>query len=309
MRDRLRPPPLAPSRRRFLGGAAAMSLLAACSDNSSSPSADPAASDTSGQDPLLSIIRFYGDYFVAGQANRVPFGLSDEDGLLPVDASPKSVTVTIKDPDGTALGDPIPASIHSKGLPRAYYEFSFEPPKAGYYDYTVDVDGEEVISQAGVLAPDDDYLKDVIGAGDQMPSTPTPTVDDAHGVNPICTRQPPCDLHQISLDQALGTGPVALLVASPAFCQTAICGPVLDVMLGQMAPYDAVTFIHAEVYKDPANRSTPVVPDDFAPVVTALGLPFEPVLYIIGADGVVRERLDYIFDGEEVAAALDRLVS
>ena len=159
-----------------------------------------------------------------------------------------------------------------------------------------------------MVPPDSQGLQGVVGAGDQMPAVPTPTVDDPHGVTPICTREPPCDLHQVSLDQALGTGPVALLVASPAFCQTAICGPVLDVMLGQMAPYDSVTFIHAEVYKDPANRSSPVVPEDFAPIVTALGLPFEPVLYTIAADGVVRGRLDYIFDGEEIRAALDGLV-
>ena len=307
MPDRLRPPPVA-SRRQFIVGSAAMALLTACSDGSSSASSDTTAGTDASGDPLLSIIRFYGDYFVAGRTNRVPFGLSDEDGLLPVDKSPKSVTVTVKDPNGAVVGDPIPATIHSQGLPRAYYEFDFEPSDPGYYDYTVDVDGEQVISQVGVLTPDDESLQGVVGTGDAMPAVPTPTVDDARGVTPICTREPPCDLHQVSLDQALGTGPVALVVATPAFCQTAICGPVLDVVLGQMAPYDGVTFIHAEVYKDPAHRSSPVVPADFAPIVTALGLPFEPVLYTIGADGTVRERLDYIFDGEEVRGALDRLV-
>jgi hypothetical protein len=38
--------------------------------------------------------------------------------------------------------------------------------------------------------------------------------------------------------------------------------------------------------------------------VKAYELPFEPVLYVAGADGVIRARLDSIYDGTELGAVL-----
>jgi hypothetical protein len=62
------------------------------------------------------------------------------------------------------------------------------------------------------------------------------------------------------------------------------------------------------VYRNPEENQQPPVPEDFAPVTTELGLPFEPVLYTVGADGIVRDRLDYIFDGSEINETVARLV-
>lgn len=306
MRDRLRAAAssasLVSSRRQFLVGAAAASLLAACGDENG---ADADRADES----LLSVVRFFGPYFVAGQVNRVPFGLADEDGLLPEDALPDELAVTVRGPDGDVVADAVTATVRTEGLPRAYYSFEFTPETAGFYDFTMPTDSGEVFSQVQVVESDDPTLEGFIGPGDQMPAVETPTDDDARGVTPICTQEPPCDLHAVTVAEALGDGgPMVLLVATPAFCQTAVCGPVLEVMIDQMPDFPDVRFVHAEVFADPANNSTPVVPEDFAPVVDALGLPFEPVLYTVGADGVVRERLDYIFDGSEINEAVQRLV-
>lgn len=318
MVDRLRPA-LAPtrslaSRRQFLAGAAAVSLLAACGDDGASgteaggggddPSQDPAQDEQ----PLLSVVRFFGPYFVAGQVNRVPFGLADEDGLLPEEATPAELAVTVTDPDGNVVADSVPAVLRAEGLPRAYYSFEFTPEVAGFHDFTMQTDSGEVFSQVQVVEPDDPTLEGLVGPGDQLPAIETPTVDDPRGVTPICTQEPPCDLHEVTVAEALGDGPMVLLVATPAFCQTAVCGPVLEVMIDQMPEFPGVRFVHAEVFADPENNSNPVVPEDFAPVVDALGLPFEPVLYTVGADGVVQERLDYIFDGTEITEAVQRLV-
>src|SRR3546814_12918171 len=72
----------------------------------------------------------------------------------------------------------------------------------------------------------------VVKPGDAIPAVATPTPTDARGVNPICTAEPACPLHDVSLADALGEGrPIALLVATPAFCQIAICRPVLALLL------------------------------------------------------------------------------
>ena len=73
--------------------------------------------------------------------------------------------------------------------------------------------------------------------GAPLPPFDTPTVEDGRGVNPICTREPACPLHDVSTQSsALSAGqPVAYLIGTPAYCQTAVCGPVLDLLLDRAA--------------------------------------------------------------------------
>jgi hypothetical protein len=112
-----------------------------------------------------------------------------------------------------------------------------------------------------------------------------------------------CPLHDVTVAEALGTGrPLALLVATPAFCQFAICGPVLDVLLGVTDAHPGITFLHAEVYADPAKGL-----DTYAPVVAPLGLHFEPCLVLVGSDGTVAGRVDTIYDRAELDERLAQL--
>lgn len=301
------------TRRGFLAGVAAAGLLAACGDDDD---AGTATSDTGGADGGtdgagvvggLSVVRFFGPYYAAGQPARVPFGLSDDEGLLSADLAPAEVTVAVRGPDGEEVASGLTATLHTEGLPRPYYAFEFTAEAAGFFDLVIDTDEGEVVSQVQIVEADDESVTSIVGPGDALPELQTPTVDDARGVTPICTREPACELHARTAAEVVAAGePMALLVATPAFCQTTICGPVLDVLLDVLPAVPGVTAIHAEVYADPESGGQPPDP---APVVGQLGLPFEPVLYTVGADGVVRRRLDYIFGTEEVRQALEDLVA
>ncbi len=304
------------SRRGFLIGAAAAGVLAACGadDDTATAASDTTANDGSLPEGIvggLSAIRFFGPYFAAGSLARVPFGLSDDEGLLSERLAPEQVTVSIVGPDGKVAADDLSSPLYSGGLPRPYYAIEFTPEAAGFYDIKIDTGpGGEVITQVQIVEADDPAVAAMVGPGDPMPALLTPTVENPRGVTPICTREPNCDLHSRTVADVLDAGePLALLVATPAFCQTAICGPVLDVLLSVLPSVSGVTAVHAEVYQDPANNQSPPVPEDFTDTVRELGLAFEPVLYTVGADGVVKERLDYVFGQKEVKAALDRLVS
>lgn len=315
---RTRPAPTSHlSRRGFLLGAAASGLLVAC--GSSDDETTAAGSSTTGEpgDALpegvvggLSAVRFFGPYFSVGAPARVPFGISDDEGVLSESLAPEEVTVRVVAPDGAVAAEGLTSPLYSGGLPRPYYAIEFTPEHAGFYDLQIDAGpGGEVVTQLQVVEADDPAVAAMIGPGDEMPALLTPTVDDPRGVTPICTREPDCELHSRTVADVLDAGePFALLVATPAFCQTTICGPVLDVLLSVLPGVNGVTAVHAEVYADPANNEVPPTPEDFAPVVSDLGLAFEPVLFTVGSDGVVRERLDYIFGQDEVRAALDRLV-
>ena len=87
------------------------------------------------------------------------------------------------------------------------------------------------------------------------------------------------------------------LVGTPAHCQTGICGPVLDLLVDASKQFPGVQFVHAEVYADDAATVV-------APAVSALQLDYEPLLFLVGADGVVRHRLDVIYDSVELRQRL-----
>jgi hypothetical protein len=140
--------------------------------------------------------------------------------------------------------------------------------------------------------------------GEAAPRAPSPTKADPLGVDPICTRDPECPLHAVSLSDVIGTGrPVAVLFATPALCVSQYCGPVLDQLLSIRAPYEErVTFVHVDIYKNLRGRAE-------SPTVTAWKLPSEPWLYTIDGAGTVVNRLDTAMGKEEMRAVLDELVT
>lgn len=240
---------------------------------------------------------------------RVPFGLSDDVGLLPVPDTPGAVSVTVLDPNGDTVASELVAERHDQGLPRPFFAVEVEAAAAGFYDLLVDVDDGRIFSQFQVVGRDEAPLASLLHPGDQMPQFETPTVTDARGVTPICTREPECPLHDRTLSEVVGQRPVALLVSTPAFCQTAICGPIVDLFVEQADAFPDIECIHAEVYRSPADNSVPPVEADFAPIVSELGLPYEPALFTVDASGRIQARLDFIFDSSDIMSAMQALVS
>lgn len=247
-----------------------------------------------------------GTIFAAGTRNRLPFGIGDQVALLPLDRTPETVAVQLYDTTDAPIGRPIEVARHAEGLPRAYFPLHFTLDEPGIYTARVEIEGAVAETSLEVFPPEQVTL---LGRGDPLPRVDTPTVTDPRGVTPICTAEPICPLHERSLTELVGTGrPTALLVATPAFCQVAICGPVLDRLLDVVEAYaDRVSFVHAEVYRDPETTIEGV--DAYAPIIDELGLTFEPVLYLVDGAGVIADRVDSVYDAVELAAALDDLVA
>ena len=292
--------PTALTRRRFLAGSGAVAgavLLGACGDD------DDGGGATTTESPSgLALVQFFGGLpmLVAGREVRAPFGVADAEGLLSVEDNPDALTVTLLDESGAEVASPVEVPRHAEGLPRAYFPLRFTVDEPGIYTGRTEVAGE-VLEMAIQVDAEKDVR--VIQPGEAMPAMATPTTSDAHGVDPICTNDPACPLHDVTVADALvDERPLALLVSTPAFCQIAICGPVLDVLLDVTADHPDVRFLHAEVYANPHEET-----DTKAPVVDALGLTFEPCLVLVGADGKVVERLDTIFDSAEVSESLAEL--
>ena len=283
----------------LLGGAGV--LLAACGASSTkgagTGTGKTAASAAGSGGPVLradqyQLVQFFKSGTPpAGVAHRLPFGLGSTDGVLQA-GGPQQMDVRILDADGkTDVVPPSVATRHANQLQRPYWPVIADLA-AGRYQAVFSLGGATVGSPAFF---DVGSVAKLPKQGDKLPPVATPTPVNGRGVNPICTRTPACGLHDVSLDTVLGKSPVVLMVATPAYCQTAICGPTLDVLLDNRRP--GITYIHAEVWKD-TTLSEP------APLLDAYGIDYEPVLFVVRADGTIAERLDVIFDADDLAAAL-----
>ncbi|HYI35400.1 MAG TPA: thioredoxin family protein [Thermoleophilaceae bacterium] len=183
---------------------------------------------------------------------------------------------------------------------KAIYAAQLKFPKAGRYQVVAvaKLDGRLVSSavQADVTANGK-----VPAVGDPAPKIDTPTVASAGGdVKKIDTRLPPSSLHAENFRDVVGKKPVVLLFATPALCQTRVCGPVVDVAEQVKAKRGKdVEFIQMEIFND--NQ----VDKGYRPQVRAYNLPTEPWVFAIDKNGKVAARIEGPYSAAELERAVD----
>lgn len=252
--------------------------------------------------------------------NRYGFGVFSVDGDQVDDAQ---VALYTSKPNKPALG-PFPAEVGSLTTDGAYTsQTTSGDPDAASAVYVSDVDfpsGGRWQVLAMIRQDDGSFAYSaappaVVGGGagipavgDPVPKIHTPTVDDVGGdIEKIDTRLPPDDMHDIDFADVVGKEPVVLLFATPALCQSRVCGPVVDIQeeVKNERPDDAA-FIHMEIYND--NQPDASKPDgNVRSQVAAFGLQSEPWLFVIDSDGKVSTRIEGAFTAQELNAALDKV--
>jgi hypothetical protein len=137
------------------------------------------------------------------------------------------------------------------------------------------------------------------GVGDPAPAVHTQTAGEVTDISQIDTRVPPDDMHDEDLADVLGKKPVVLLFATPALCQSRVCGPVVDVAEQVKRDFgDRVAFIHQEIYNDnQINKGT-------RPQVKAYDLPSEPWLFVIDRTGKISTAIEGPFSVSELQAVV-----
>ena len=233
--------------------------------------------------------------FFSGMPYRLSFFVADNANNAAPVALDSALTLRIA-PQGGAFGPPVDTVIHTNGPEPNYALATYTFPAPGTYNVRATFKGRTLALPLPVTAASASATPTV---GQNMVSVPTPTTTDARGVKPICTEQPQCPFHAVSLDAALSAGkPVALQFATPALCQSKFCGPVLSNLVAASGPWrDRVTFIHSEIYTDLTGQTS-------TPAVTAWKLQHEPMLYLGDAGGKIVARIDNLYDQDEARAAL-----
>ena len=142
--------------------------------------------------------------------------------------------------------------------------------------------------------------------GEQAPAIASPTLADA-AVEDISTDPTPDErLYEISLDEAVTNGRRTVIVfATPAFCQTAACGPLVDIVQERLDDFPDVDFVHVEVFTGFRDDGFDLAdPARLAPAVAAYRLVSEPWVFVVDAEGIVTARFEGVMSSDELEVAL-----
>jgi hypothetical protein len=140
--------------------------------------------------------------------------------------------------------------------------------------------------------------------GARAPASRNPTASQVANLSEICSAQPPCGLHQLSVADAFAQGrPSMIAFATPGFCTSQTCAPVLGELLKVSQRFgDRISFVHVEIYKEPRTLT-------LADAVVEWGLQSEPWIFAVDRDGVIADRLESLVAAEELEQVATQLLS
>jgi len=304
-------------RPSLISGVVTLGLLGICFAQRDRPAAQPDPPATDRLQVLLTTSEL-----VVGQ-NRLAFGLL-KDGKLLADARVAVRVYALQDGDARLITE-TPARyerlevieggkrihIHPDGSRHVHgdatdvqgiYVARVTFPRAGTW-------GLEILAQSGGGAVEPARLSvSVIAdsltpmAGRPAPRSRNRIASDVSELKQIDSSDPPDPrLHQTRIADAIAQGkPQVIVFATPRYCTSRVCGPVVDVVRTLIPTYgERVVFIHEEIWETGLQK--------FSPTVEEWNLRSEPWIFVVDGAGIIRARFEGVTTGRELEAAL-RLV-
>ena len=179
------------------------------------------------------------------------------------------------------------------------YAARIQAPRAGRYWFVVTPAGER-IQAVGTLDVADRTVTPPIGA--PAPASDNPTLAGAPARAITTARPPDTELLRHSIADSLRDHvPFVAVFATPAFCQSRVCGPTVEVVekVAHEFAGDGVRFIHVEIYadNDPQNG--------FNRWVREWDLPTEPWIFLVDGKGTIRGKFEGAVSVDELAHAVE----
>jgi hypothetical protein len=269
----------------------------------------------SGAKPTKLVISPAGEVFDQGRG-RYPFGVFTVAGEQVDDAD---VALYFAKDSGSPVRGPFPARVTSLETKPAYRAQNSGGPGDATTVYVVPkvnfdrsgpwlgiamLKGPDGLEASRVPSPTVGRFPRVPNVGERAPLIHTPTAADVGGdLAKIDTRVPPDQMHAVDFAEVVGRQPIVLVFATPALCQSRVCGPVVDVAQQVADEFKGkADFIHMEVYanNDPSKG--------LRPQLKAYGLPTEPWTFLIGRDGLIKDRIEGAYGVSELEEAMKSIV-
>lgn len=213
---------------------------------------------------------------------RVLIAVEDIQTRESLAAPDEMVTATLRDRIGTPLGEYEGEFVWMVPDVRGLYKFDMEIPGPGTFQITLEGDAIGEPPPVGIIAVEDPT---VMLPGDKAPLSETRTTR-THDIAEITTDQDPeLSFYEMTVAEAIESGPSVLVFATPAWCTTQTCGPLLDQVKKLSGSYPTLNYVHIEIYEniDAASFEDLVT----VPAVVEWGLPSEPWVFVTDDNGVV----------------------
>jgi hypothetical protein len=138
------------------------------------------------------------------------------------------------------------------------------------------------------------------GLGMPAPRSQNLIASDVSDLRHIDSSEPPDPrLHHTRIADAIGQGkPQVIVFATPKFCASRVCGPVVDVVRALIPAYGhRVVFTHQEIWQAGAPQTS-------SPTVREWGLRSEPWIFVVDGQGIIRAKFEGLATRREVETAL-----
>jgi hypothetical protein len=337
------PSPLA----RLLALSAVLTLVAAaCSaDEVASPTPEPAAHAGTAALASVETPQCAGDAGVAGDIPGWPLVGGADARFMPmvasslVTAGPNRFLYNVLDPayrqlaapdvastvefyaierDPNTPTDRVEAAYLPAGLGRGLYRAATEFDCVGEWGAEVTVelaDGSEASERLRFFVH---ALGSTPAIGEPVPLSDSLTAATPEDIARISTDPHPYPAaYDATVAEAVTSGrPSLVFFATPAFCQTGYCGPTVELVKSVARDYEgAVEFVNVEPYELhlTENGLQPLLDDagQLQPVQAALdyGIPVEPYLFLIDAEGRAFAKYEGIVGADELRAAIEDVLA
>ena len=194
------------------------------------------------------------------------------------------------------------ARLENVGKGQQIYVADFDIPGPGKYFLLAEPVGGTPIQGLGNVVVEERTKTPAVG--DRAFPSKTPTLADAPA-DQLSTGNPPdTELLRVSVADALARKePFVVVFATPKFCESRTCGPVVDVVGAVRRRVPGVEFIHVEIYEEnnPAlgvNRW-----------VREWKLPTEPWVFLVAGDGRIEAKFEGAVSERELEAAVRRFLT
>ena len=226
---------------------------------------------------------------------RIAVVLTSEQGLV---RSPIATLTSLYYPDGategerrdTAVAEFRPFPLGTRGLYAA--QMMFDAPGDWGLDIAVlDENANTLRAELRFAVPEH---TEAPGIGAAAPASASKTIHDTALDDLTTGTLRDQDLYQISIADAIQSNlPTVIVMASPAFCTNAVCGPQVDV-LSELKDKHAgrAHFIHVDFYDNPSEIQGDLTRARLSPTVREWNLPSAEWSFIVDAHGVIRQRFE-----------------
>lgn len=114
------------------------------------------------------------------------------------------------------------------------------------------------------------------------------------------------ELYQLTIADAVESGiPTVIVMASPAFCTNAVCGPQVDVLRDLKNMYEGqANFIHVDFYDNPTEIQGDLTRAKVSPTVIEWNLPSTEWSFVVDSQGIIQQRFEGFAPLDELEDAL-----